>query len=306
LPCKFRVDLRFLCSKPHPMKKVFCLVGISSVIVFSCKTAQINSMRPFTNEVKVIDLGYMPGYKPNAVKKDLKKEKDNINSVDRDFSLGNKTADPASGVLIQNTSFRYPQNATKEIGVDSLEDAEILLYAAALKKYAVENGYDTTYAFLANMGQLTTTKRLYIIDLSSMKILNKGLVSHGRGKGSSIYVKQYSNAPGSNCTSLGKYKIMSSYTGNYGYSYRMAGLEETNNNALKRNTVLHAMSCIPDRENYAPACVTEGCPAVSKQFLSSVEPVLQSRKAPVLFWIFDSLLQQAIVDTKHQNVNTGN
>ncbi len=265
-------------------------------------------MQPFANEVKVTDLGYMPGYSPDYGKKILKEKKQNIPekqaSLEKEIAVNDKITGLTDAVVIQNTSFRYPQNPTKEIGVDSLPDEEILLYAIALKKYAVENGYDTTFAFLANMGQLTTTKRLYLIDLRSLKIINKGLVSHGRGKGSTIYAKQYSNAPGSNCTSLGKYKIMSSYTGNYGYSYRMAGLEETNNNALKRKIVLHAMSCIPDRENYAPACVTEGCPAVSKQFLSSVEPVLQSPKAPVLFWIFDSLLQQVMVDTQRQDADT--
>lgn len=267
-------------------------------------------MQPFANEVKVTDLGYMPGYSPDYSKKVSKEMGQNIQkksiAPEKEVLLDNKSSGLPDEVVIQNTSFGYPQNATKEIGVESLQEEEILLYAVAIKKYAVENGYDTAYAFLANMGQLATTKRLYLIDLTSMKILIKGLVSHGRGKGSSIYAKQYSNAPGSNCTSLGKYKIMSSYTGNYGYSYRMAGLEESNNNALKRNIVLHAMSCIPDRENYAPACVTEGCPAVSKQFLSSVGPVLQSRKAPVLFWIFDSLLQQAVADTKQQNVFAAN
>ena len=98
---------------------------------------------------------------------------------------------------------------------------------------------------------------------------------------------------------------MSSYTGNYGYSYRMCGLENSNNNALKRNIVLHAMSCIPDRENYAPACVTEGCPAVSPQFLSFMQPIIQSRKTPMLFWVFDSLLQQATVKTEYKNTKTG-
>jgi L,D-transpeptidase catalytic domain len=285
------------------MKKVLCLVSITSVIVFSCKTAQINSMQPFADQVKVSDLGYMPGYKPHASKKTSKeyntKAKNNLFEITNDQVIDQTTA-----VVIQNTSFSYPQNAAKEIGVDNLPEEEILLYALALKKYAVDNSFDTTYAFLANMGQLTNSKRLYLIDLSSMKIINKGLVSHGRGKGSSIYVKQYSNALGSNCTSLGKYKIMSPYTGNYGYSYRMVGLEQSNNNALRRNIVLHSMSCIPDKENYAPACVTEGCPAVSPQFLSSIDPIIKSRKAPMLLWIFDSLLQQAVVETKQQNVST--
>ncbi len=209
-------------------------------------------------------------------------------------------------IAIQNTSFIYPENATREIGVTTLPEEEILLYAMALRKYAVENGYDTAYAFLANMGQLSTTKRLYLIDLSAMKIIDKGLVSHGRGKGSSIYVKQYSNVPGSNCTSLGKYKIMASYSGNYGFSYRMNGLEPSNNNALKRHIVLHGMSCIPDRENYAPACVTEGCPAVSEQFLSTMQPVIESRKVPMLLWIFDSQLQETVLEPREAAAKKNN
>jgi hypothetical protein len=286
------------------MKKVFLPVLICTPILFSCKTGQVNSLYPSANTVKVTDLGYMPGYKLSTIKTGLSEEKkqEKTNSVGISTDL---LFDQPTDIVIQNTSFNYPQHATKEIGINNLPEEKILLYALALKKYALENGYDTNYAFLANMGQLTNTKRLYVINLSAMKIVNKGLVSHGRGKGSSIHVKQYSNVPGSNCTSLGIYKIMTSYTGSYGYSYRLCGLEETNNNALKRNIVLHAMSCIPDRENYAPACVTEGCPAVSPQFLSFMQPIIKSRKSPMLFWVFDSLLQEATVKNENQKSITG-
>jgi L,D-transpeptidase catalytic domain len=275
------------------MKRVLSRTAVYLLFLYSCKSAQISPDR-FGAEPTYI--GYIKGGKPYT--HPVVSGKKTAQEIEMGFAKMNfGFLYESKEISIQNTSFNYPKNASREIGVKNVPAEEILLYAIALKKYAAENGYDTTYAMLANMGQLSITKRLYLVDLSAMKILNKGLVSHGRGKGTSIFAKQYSNIPGSNCTALGKYKILDPYKGNYGFSYRMGGLDHSNNNALKRNIVLHAMTCIPDRENYAPACVTEGCPAVSNQFLSALQPIIESRKEPMLFWIFDSLLQQAVVES---------
>lgn len=272
------------------MKKVLILTLCAPALLFSCKSSQLS--RAVSDEVIVTDKGYMYGYVPGSANTiSTETEKDNTVSF-RYEDLAGGHAD----IKIRKTSFIYPKYAKNEIGTDSLATRDLLLYAMALKKYAVENGYDSSYALLANMGQLSNTSRLYLINLSTLEIISKGLVSHGRGKGYSVYSKQYSNEPGSNCTSLGKYKIMAPYNGAYGYSYRIEGLESTNNNALNRGIVIHTMGCIPDTEHYAPACITEGCPAVSRKYFSSLKPVIESRKAPMLLWIFDSLLQEAVID----------
>ena len=128
-----------------------------------------------------------------------------------------------------------------------------------------------------------------------MKVEYSGLVSHGRGESESIYDKQYSNKAGSRATALGKYRIAGNYNGSYGDSYKVHGLEVSNSNAYNRNIVLHAMGCIPDIEGVAPACVSDGCPAVSKRFLAYLHKIIDTRKQSVLLWIFDSNLEEAVV-----------
>jgi hypothetical protein len=199
-------------------------------------------------------------------------------------------------ISFKPTSFVYPAGMGRDIGVDVFPASQLLLYAIALKQYAIENGYDTTYAFLSNMGMLTSKKRFFVINLTTMQVEMTGLVAQGRGLGESRFDKQYSNTRQSKCTSLGKYKILNKYFGEYGDSYRLAGLDTSNSNAFGRNIVLHAMGCLPDEEQpKLPVCVTEGCPGVSVNFLSGLSSIIDSRKKPLLLWIFDSNLEEIIV-----------
>jgi L,D-transpeptidase catalytic domain len=193
------------------------------------------------------------------------------------------------------TSFTYPENAKADIGINKFPESELILYAKALKQYAKKNGYDTSYAFLSNMGMLCNKKRFFVVNLVTMEIEQSGLVSHGRGQGPSIFDKQYSNAAGSRCTSLGRYKILDKYKGSYGESYRMMGLDSSNQNAFNRNIVLHSMNSIPDIDGLIPACVSDGCPAVSVNFLASLRKIITTAKKPVLLWIFDSNLEEAMI-----------
>lgn len=199
-------------------------------------------------------------------------------------------------ISFKPTSFTYPENPKKDVGVAEYSAEQLILYAQVLKQYAKKNGYDTSYAFLSNMGMLSSKKRFFVVNLVTMKIEEAGLVAQGRGRGLSRYDKQYSNQYGSKCTSLGRYKIMKKYKGCYGEAYRMAGLDSSNNNAYIRNVVLHAMGCIPDKESTMPACISEGCPAVSPNFLVSLKKIIDTRKKPVLLWIFDSNLQDVVAE----------
>ncbi len=196
----------------------------------------------------------------------------------------------------KRTSFVYPVNPGKDIGVAFYAPEKLMLYALSLKQYAKKKGYDTTYAFLVNMGMLNSKKRLFIVNLVSMQIEQSGFVAQGRGMGTSRFDKQYSNRKDSRCTSLGRYRIMKKYKGEYGIAYKMLGLDSTNCNAYKRNIVLHSMGCMPDVEGSMPVCISEGCPAVSDKFLSSLSKIIDSRKKPVLLWIFDSNLEEIVVE----------
>ncbi len=210
-----------------------------------------------------------------------------------DLQAGNQNALARGNYLIRfkRSSFIYPRNPRKEVGLNYFETGQLRLYAYMLKKYAVAHHFDTAYAFIANMGMLSNRKRFFVINLKTMEVEQSGLVSHGRGPGMSIYDRNYSNDPDSKCTSLGRYKVSASYRGTFGLSYRIMGLDSTNSNAQKRRIVLHSMHCIPDLESIMPACVSEGCPAVSEHFFSSIRKLIDTRRKPMLLWIIDSNLE---------------
>ena len=198
-------------------------------------------------------------------------------------------------IIFRPTSFTYPLNSGRDVGIAEYSAEQLMLYAKALKQYAKRNGFDTCFAFLCNMGMLCNKKRFFVVNLVTMEIEESGLVSQGRGQGASVYDKQYSDEFDSKCTSLGRYKICVKYKGNYGQAYKLAGLDSSNKNVYSRNIVLHSMGCIPDKAGMMPACVSEGCPAVSPKFLSYLDKIISSRKNPVLLWIFDSNLEEVVL-----------
>ncbi|WP_051929312.1 murein L,D-transpeptidase catalytic domain-containing protein [Flavobacterium sp. 83] len=83
--------------------------------------------------------------------------------------------------------------------------------------------------------------RLYVVDLKNNEILLTSNVDHGSGSGTVSTPNLFSNAVGSNATSLGCYVTLQTYNGMWGYSLKLNGLEDDkNSNALKRNIVVHS------------------------------------------------------------------
>jgi hypothetical protein len=97
---------------------------------------------------------------------------------------------------------------------------------------------------------------------------------------------------GSNCTSLGKYKIGKRSYSNYGINihYKLHGLESTNSNAFKRQVVLHSYNYVSETEIY-PEHLTMGmslgCPVVANGIMKQIDALLQKTKKPTLLWIFE-------------------
>ena len=67
------------------------------------------------------------------------------------------------------------------------------------------------------------------------------LVSHGSGSDPEHdgWLNWYSNVPESQCSSKGAYMTFGWYTGRYGTSIRLEGMDPTNSNALDRAIVMH-------------------------------------------------------------------
>jgi hypothetical protein len=119
-------------------------------------------------------------------------------------------------------------------------------------------------------------KREWVFDLSTGQLLWNLRVAHGRKSTNGVdlaHAIQFSNVNGSNESSLGLQRSAGTYTGEFGDSFRLEGLEPGfNDNVCSRDIVMHPWAVVGDE--YVNRCgwarPSLGCPAIDS---SLSEPV---------------------------------
>jgi L,D-transpeptidase catalytic domain len=159
--------------------------------------------------------------------------------------------------------------------------------AAEARTFVQQKKYNDNICFLIDMTLASGQNRFFIYDLKKDTVQAAGLVAHGNCFQYWLEGRTYSNVVGSGCTSLGKYKIGNSYIGKWGYSYKLHGLDSTNNNAFERTVVLHSHSCVSETEITDEICQSNGCPTVSPGFLQQLKAIINKSDKPVLLWIYE-------------------
>lgn len=154
---------------------------------------------------------------------------------------------------------------------------------------------NTDFCILIDMSLHSGLSRFIIWDFKEQKISNKYLVGHGCGSNSwsndeSKDNPKFSNEDGSHLSALGKYQLGERGRSDWGIhvKYLMHGLEETNNNALKRFIVFHSWELMSDEEVY-PKGSPEGwgCPTISNNAMKELDPIIQNSEKPLLMWIYN-------------------
>lgn len=174
---------------------------------------------------------------------------------------------------------------------ENMTDAEIERFNYQLNEIkeviSTDSKYNKKIAFLVDMRIKSGKNRFFVYDLVNNKILDQGLVAHGSGSETQVRGElKFSNEPNSNCTALGRYSIEKCYKGIFGKAYRLHGLDETNNNALKRAIVLHHYSAVPEQEQDYYISRSKGCPMVNEQFFKRIEKIIDNSKSKIVLDIY--------------------
>lgn len=117
---------------------------------------------------------------------------------------------------------------------------------------------------ICDFSQSSRRKRLYVINLQSMKLLMNTHVAHGRNSGGE-YARSFSNQEESHKSSLGFYVTRNTYWGAHGLSLLIDGLEGgINDKANERRIVVHGSRYVGDQFLRANPFTgrSYGCPAV--------------------------------------------
>lgn len=108
--------------------------------------------------------------------------------------------------------------------------------------------------------------RMHIVDLEAGSVKSL-LLAHGKGSDPQHdgWLKSFSSVPGSEATSRGAYLSCEWYTGKYGNSVRLVGLDPDNRTALERLIVMHqAWYVSPEMiDKWGKIGRSEGCFALS-------------------------------------------
>ncbi len=138
---------------------------------------------------------------------------------------------------------------------------------------------------IADFSKSSNTKRLWVIDMDTKKVLFNTLVAHGRKTGDE-FANNFSNSPESNMSSLGFYTTGDVYNGKHGMSLKLNGLEKGfNSNALGRAVVMHGADYVSEsfiRQNHRLGR-SLGCPAIPCEM---VQPIISTIKGQSCLYIY--------------------
>ncbi|MEC7987292.1 MAG: murein L,D-transpeptidase catalytic domain family protein, partial [Myxococcota bacterium] len=134
----------------------------------------------------------------------------------------------------------------------------------------------------------SSEKRMWIYDLASNSLLHNLHVAHGEGSSDPSdegYASTFSNTPDSLQSSLGMMRAAESYTGSFGYSMRIDGLESYNDKVRERFIVFHGWEgSRPEYVNqFGMVAPTWGCPAVDDREVTDLVDILTDGSG-MLFW----------------------
>ena len=253
------------------------LVGATAVALVG---ARISSDNGSTAAAVTDAASFMPGVAQAASLADVGKSTAYLSgSATRTSTLAARTKDALDAFAPAVRRMSHPT---------ALEDAFSSYFAY---KAANPEQVRKPYLYFVDYGLPSTTPRGYVFDMQELRIVEGPFtVAHGRGSAnpSDLVPSRFSNASGSNATSLGLYLAQETYnfsgkSGGRRYTsvgLRLKGLSRGfNDNARARGVVAHGAPYV----TASRAGRSEGCPAVEQSLARVLLPKLANGGMVFLF-----------------------
>ena len=134
--------------------------------------------------------------------------------------------------------------------------------------------------------------RLFVWDFQKQRIVASTYVMHGSGGGSTDKKPRFSNRPGSNCSSLGRFLVTKDRGTILKRSFRLKGMDFDNQTAYARGLMIHSSKWVDSHcwmdyiPLHSPSC--QGCVTISSRGMSYLWELINNEKKPLLLWSFES------------------
>lgn len=132
--------------------------------------------------------------------------------------------------------------------------------------------------------------RFFVVDNKTGEIISASKCAHGAGGGSTADKPVFSNTPGSQCSSLGTYRLLyNDNMQNNGFPcIRIKGLDATNSNAQSRGIVIHEAPIVADDVTLGvpipvSPLISQGCFAISSETFELLQNLVKEKKTIYLY-----------------------
>lgn len=159
-------------------------------------------------------------------------------------------------------------------------------------KYAHKNGMNQKYCLLLDYSIPSGTPRLFVWSFADNKVVYKAHAMHGPGNGSTAQHPIFSNSPGSNCSSLGKFEVTKQHGTKNKTGFYLKGKGLSNSNARARGIMLHGSKWVDFNKwkKYIPlnkqSCL--GCVTVSSKDMKYLDKLIVKENDHLLLWSYCS------------------
>ena len=163
----------------------------------------------------------------------------------------------------------------------------------ALAEYCNKHKLSENYAIIVDFDNPSGKHRFFVCDLKKQRIIASSLCAHGVGGGSTVNHPVFSNEVGSNCSSLGHYKIVGKHKMRTSGlpSFKLIGLDKSNSNSERRGILIHSAKLISMFRwgmwpFYLPMDkrISSGCFAVDIDMMEIIEKLVGQEHKPILLY----------------------
>ena len=154
--------------------------------------------------------------------------------------------------------------------------------------FAKSHHLNEHYALFVDYSLPSGTPRLFVWDFHKKTIAASTYVMHGPGGGSTEEQPKFSNRPGSNCSSLGRFLVTKEHGVRNKSGFRIKGLDIDNQSAYARGLMIHGAKWVDTYcwRRYIPlnAKCCQGCVTVSSRGMNYLRPLINKEQKPLLLW----------------------
>lgn len=195
----------------------------------------------------------------------------------------------AIGAFIAQWAWKYYQ---LPLVPDSSKYENMAERAKKAEKVAKSMGLSDRYCLLVDYSIPSGQPRMFVWSFDEDRVVASTYVMHGPGKGSTDEKPVFSNKPGSNCSSLGRFAVTHEHGRRNKSGYYVRGLDLDNQSARGRGLMIHKSRWVDANcwRKYIPlnAKSCQGCFTISSRGMDYVGRLVEGEKKQILLWSYCS------------------